>query len=79
MGDLISPDVFRRSLLDFDSLGPHHKYAGIFTRHERDSVDHKQRAWKRGLEIGRYKPVADLLSHNLDAHSGMRGGSWRAP
>src|SRR5208337_1968312 len=38
---LISPDIFRRSLLDFDSLGSLHKYAGIFTSDELNIVDRK--------------------------------------
>ena len=32
-----------------------------------------ERAWKRGLEVGRYKPVSDLLAHNIEAYSGMPG------
>ena len=130
---LISPDIFRRSLLNFDSLGSLHKYAGIFTSDELNIVDRKldlllerkaaigatphllvdrfrfdsfepnsreqwqlparwgrpllihflfmvtppeetvERAWKRGLEVGRYKPVSDLLAHNVEAYSGMPG------
>jgi len=130
---LISPDIFRRSLLDFNSLGNLSKYAGVFTSHELNIVDNKldrhlerkaangrtphilidrfrfdsfvanareqwevparfgrprlvhllfmvtppeetvERAWKRGLEIGRYKPVSDLLAHNVEAYSGMHG------
>jgi hypothetical protein len=30
-----------------------------------------ERAWKRGLEVGRYKAVDDLLAHNVEAYSGM--------
>jgi hypothetical protein len=130
---LISPDIFRRSLLDFDSLGSLYKFAGIFTSHELNIVDSKldrhmarkaaigatphllidrfrfdsfvpnsqeqwqlparlgrpllihflfmvtppektvERAWKRGLEVGRYKPVSDLLAHNVEAYSGIPG------
>lgn len=128
---LISPDIFRRDLLDFDSLGIWHKYGGIFTSAELAIVDHKldqhrarnaergltphllvdrfrfdsfapdseeerrllarlgspglihylfmitppeatvERAWKRGIEIGRYKPVDDLLAHNIEAYTGI--------
>ena len=128
---LISPDIFRRSLLDFASLGSLYKYAGIFTSHELNIVDGKldrhlarkaaigatphllidrfrfdsldpnsleqwqlparlgrpllihfifmvtppeetvERAWKRGLEVGRYKPVFDLLAHNVETYSGI--------
>jgi hypothetical protein len=31
-----------------------------------------ERAWKRGLEVGRYKPVDDLLAHNVEAYTGMQ-------
>ena len=31
-----------------------------------------ERAWKRGLQIGRYKAVDDLLAHNVDAYTGMQ-------
>lgn len=30
-----------------------------------------ERAWKRGLEVGRYKAVDDLLAHSVEAYSGM--------
>ena len=29
------------------------------------------RAWHRGLEFGRFKPVDDLLAHNVEAYTGM--------
>lgn len=129
---LISPDIFRRDLLDIDSLGRHYKYFGMFTSHELEVVDRKldrylaakvnlqamphvlidrfrfdsfapdseeqrqilarhakrrlvyylfmitppektvERAWKRGLEVGRYKALDDLLAHNVDAYAGMQ-------
>lgn len=31
-----------------------------------------ERAWRRGLEVGRYKAVDDLLAHNIDAFTGMQ-------
>jgi len=31
-----------------------------------------QRAWIRGERIGRYKPVDDLLAHNVEAYVGMQ-------
>jgi hypothetical protein len=31
-----------------------------------------ERAWKRGLEVGRYKPVDDLLAHNVEAYTRMQ-------
>jgi hypothetical protein len=30
-----------------------------------------ERAWKRGLEVGRYKAVDDTLAHAVEAYSGM--------
>lgn len=31
-----------------------------------------KRAWQRGLEVGRYKAVDDLLAHNVEAYAGMQ-------
>ena len=31
-----------------------------------------ERAWGRGLEVGRYKAVDDLLGHNVEAFTGMQ-------
>jgi hypothetical protein len=31
-----------------------------------------ERAWRRGLEVGRYKAVDDLLAHNVEAFTGMQ-------
>lgn len=129
---LISPDIFRRDLIDIDSLGVHFKYFAAVTSHENEVVDRKldrrlsrkveqhgtphmlvdrfrfdsfvadseehrqllsrldelelihyifmitpphqtvERAWQRGLRIGRYKAVDDLLGHNIEAYSGMQ-------
>ncbi len=30
-----------------------------------------ERAWHRGLRVGRYKAVDDLLAHNIEAYTGM--------
>jgi hypothetical protein len=30
-----------------------------------------ERAWKRGLEVGRYKAVDDTLAHSVEAYTGM--------
>ena len=30
-----------------------------------------ERAWKRGLEVGRYKAVDDTLAHGVEAYTGM--------
>ena len=30
-----------------------------------------ERAWTRGLKVGRYKAVEDLLAHNVEAYAGM--------
>jgi hypothetical protein len=127
---LISPDIFRKFLLDYSTLGPAYKYAGSFSGHELQIVDHKldrtmarkakrgamshllidrfrfdtfapasdvagsnlltrfgslvylfflitppdatvERAWYRGIEVGRYKAVDDLLAHNIEAFSGV--------
>ncbi|MCP4877017.1 MAG: hypothetical protein GY896_16280 [Gammaproteobacteria bacterium] len=37
----ISPDIWRRMLLDYDALGESYKYAGRFTSHEINLVDNK--------------------------------------
>ena len=128
---LISPDIWRKHLLDYDSLGEFWRYAGTLTGHELKIVDQKldrymaekarqgriphllidrfrfdsfaetdggeqgsrlltrfgstiymffvitppeatvERAWKRGLEFGRFKAVDDLLHHNVEAFTGM--------
>jgi hypothetical protein len=128
---LISPDNWRKFLLDYDSLGAAYKYAGTMTGHEVEIIDKKldrymasraargkmshllidrfrfdsfapvsegkgpstlltrfgdlvymfymitppemtvERAWKRGLKVGRYKAVEDLLAHNVEAFTGM--------
>ena len=128
---LISPDIWRKFLLDYGSLGDAYKYAGTMTGHEIEIVDQKldrhmadkagrgetphllidrfrfdsfvpapegyesnrlltrfgdlvymffmitppemtvERAWTRGLKVGRYKAVDDLLAHNVEAYSGM--------
>jgi hypothetical protein len=127
---LISPDIWRKQLLDYGSLGEHYKYAGAFTGEELRVIDQKldrymaekaarrgmphllidrfrfdsfapdsdeagsnlltrfgdilylffmitppaslvERAWIRGLEVGRYKAVDDTLAHGIEAYSGM--------
>ncbi len=127
---LISPDIWRKYLLDFGSLGDNYKYAGMLTGDELAIVDSKldrymgrkgeraevphllidrfrfdsfaadvdettstmitrfadlvylffmitppdvtvERAWERGLRVGRYKAVDDLLAHNVEAFMGM--------
>ena len=128
---LISPDIWRKFLLDYDSLGGAAKYAGTLSGHELEIVDRKldrymarkaadgrmshllidrfrfdsfvpesdvdeasrlltrfgelvymyfmitppdatvERAWNRGLKLGRYKAVDDLLHHNVEAYTGM--------
>lgn len=127
---LISPDIFRKQLLDYGSLGTAYKYAGAFTSEELQIIDRKldrymggkharsgmphllidrfrfdsfapesaeagsnlltrfgasvylffvitppeqlvERAWKRGLEFGRYKAVDDTLAHSVEAYAGM--------
>jgi hypothetical protein len=127
---LISPDIWRKQLLDYGSLGAAYKYAGAFTSDELQIVDQKldrymankhqrgetshllidrfrfdsfapdsdeagsnlltrfgqsaylffmitppellvERAWKRGLAVGRYKAVDDTLAHAVEAYSGI--------
>jgi hypothetical protein len=127
---LISPDIWRKQLLDYGTLGAACKYGGAFTGDELQIVDEKldrymarkaergnmthllidrfrfdsfapdsseagsnlltrfghtvylffmitppaslvERAWKRGLEVGRYKAVDDTLAHSIEAYSGM--------
>jgi len=128
---LISPDIWRKFLLDYGSLGSAYKYAGMLTGHELEIIDKKldrrmaarsarnemphllidrfrfdsfdpelegkgssrmltrfgdlvymffmitppemtvERAWSRGLKVGRYKSVEDLLAHNVEAYTGM--------
>jgi hypothetical protein len=127
---LISPDIWRKQLLDYNSLGAAYKYAGAFTADELQIVDQKldrymarkhrrgemthllidrfrfdsfapdsdeegsnlltrfgqtvylffmitppemlvERAWKRGLEFGRYKAVDDTLAHSVQAYTGI--------
>ncbi len=127
---LISPDIWRKQLLDYGSLGGHYKYAGALTSEELQIVDQKldrymalkqrrgdmahllidrfrfdsfapdsdeagsnlltrfgrlvylffmitppemlvERAWKRGLQVGRYKAVDDTLAHGVEAYTGM--------
>jgi len=128
---LISPDYWRKFLLDYGSLGAAYKYAGTLTGHEVEIIDQKldrymakkankgetshllidrfrfdsfvplsegkeatrlltrfgnlvymffmitppemtvERAWTRGLQVGRYKAVEDLLAHNVEAYAGM--------
>jgi hypothetical protein len=127
---LISPDIWRKYLLDYGALGDVYKYAGTFTGKELAIVDEKldrymarkaerggmshllidrfrfdsfapdsdeagsnlltrfghfvylfflitpphatvDRSWKRGLDVGRYKAVDDLLAHNIEAYTGM--------
>ncbi len=128
---LISPDIWRKFLLDYGSLGSAYKYAGTLTGHEVEIIDKKldrrmavrgargvmphllidrfrfdsfmpelegkrsnrlltrfgdlvymffmitppemtvERAWLRGLQVGRYKAIEDLLAHNVEAYTGM--------
>jgi hypothetical protein len=127
---IISPDIWRKYLLDYASLGDAYKYAGAFTGREVAIIDQKldrymadkaarrgishllidrfrfdsfaphsdeagsnlltrfggviymffmitpphetvTRAWKRGLDVGRYKAVDDLLAQNVEAYTGV--------
>jgi hypothetical protein len=127
---LISPDIWRKLLLDYGTLGAAFKYGGAFTGDELRMVDQKldrymalkaqrgrmshllidrfrfdsfapdsneagsnlltrfgqivylffvitppaalvERAWNRGLAVGRYKSVDDTLAHSVEAYSGI--------
>ena len=128
---VVSPDIWRKFLLDYEILGTAYKYAGTITGHELEVIDKKldrymakeaaagrishllidrfrfdsfvpdtegdesskllsrfgsliyfffmitpphmtvERAWHRGLRVGRYKAVDDLLYHNIEAYLGM--------
>ena len=128
---LISPDIWRKYLLDYESLGEAYQYAGTLAGDEIPIVDSKldlyiankaatggisnllidrfrfdsfapgrdteegsnlltrfghtvyllfmitpppatvERAWLRGLQVGRYKAVEDLLDHNIEAFKGI--------
>lgn len=127
---LISPDIWRKQLLDYGTLGRAYKYAGSLTAEELQIIDRKldlymarkhaqgktshllidrfrfdsfapdsdeagsnlltrfgqtaylffvitppeqlvERAWKRGLEFGRYKAVDDTLAHAVEAYTGI--------
>ena len=129
---LISPDIWRKQLIDYEALGPVYKYGAMFTGDELYIVDQKldrymarkadrgdmphllidrfrfdsfapdsdeagsnlltrfghivylffmitppaslvERAWKRGLDVGRYKAVDDTLAHGVEAYAGMPG------
>jgi hypothetical protein len=129
---LISPDIWRKQLIDYDALGPVYKYGAMFTGDELHIIDQKldrymarkaergdmphllidrfrfdsfapdsdeagsnlltrfgrivylfflitppeslvERAWKRGLDVGRYKAVDDTLAHGVEAYAGMPG------
>lgn len=124
---VISPDYWRKFLLDYSALGDNYKYAAMLTGQELEIIDRKfdrymaakaarkqiphllidrfrfdsfvaeadsklltrfgdrvfmffvitppkdtvERAWARGLKTGRYKPVDDLLYHNIEAFTGI--------
>jgi hypothetical protein len=127
---LISPDIWRKQLLDYAALGPDYKYGASLTGEELGVIDHKldrymarkaargdmphllidrfrfesfapdsdqagsnlltrfgeriylfflitppaslvERAWQRGLEVGRYKSVDDVLAHAVEAYGGF--------
>jgi hypothetical protein len=74
---LISPDVWRKYLLDYDSLGTASKYAGPLTGHEVAIIDHKldrymaEKADRRGMShllIDRFR--FDSFAPNPDEEEG---------
>ncbi len=56
---VISPDIWRKFLLDYDSLGAAYKYAGTMTAHEVEIIDKKL---DRGMAN---KAAAGTMSHLL--------------
>ncbi|MHB8724252.1 MAG: hypothetical protein ACYC9Z_02615 [Casimicrobiaceae bacterium] len=127
---LISPDIWRKQLIDYGRLGADFRYGGAFSGEELQIIDQKldrymarkaeggamphllidrfrfdsfaphsneagsnlltrfgqvvylffmiappemlvERAWKRGLDVGRYKAVDDTLAHAVEAYTGM--------
>jgi hypothetical protein len=128
---IISPDYWRKMMIDYDGLGEDSKYAAMLSGQELEIIDRKLddlmaakaeagtvphmlidrfrfdsfqtgktrgknstlltrfalrvymffmitppeetvvRAWKRGLDTGRFKAVDDLLYHNIEAYTGM--------
>ena len=66
---LVSPDIFRKFLLDYATLGEAYKYAGSLTGHELQVIDQKldrymARKAARGFrcgEAGRIRPLWDLF------------------
>jgi hypothetical protein len=127
---LVSPDIWRKQLLDYASLGVDQRYGSVLAAEELAIIDRKldryvaakaergrmthllidrfrfgsflfqperagdqllsrfgqviyfffmitppdalvERAWNRGLEVGRYKAVDDILAHGIEAYSGM--------
>jgi hypothetical protein len=76
---LISPDIWRKQLLDYQSLGAHYKYAGAMTADELQIIDQKldrymarknQRGQMSHLLIDRFRfdsfaPYSDEAGSNL--------------
>ena len=53
---LISPDYWRKYMLDYGSLGSDHKYAGMLTGHELEIVDSKLDRLMSGKALGKRMP-----------------------
>ena len=128
---VISPDYWRKMMIDYDGLGEDYKYAAMLSGQELEIIDRKLddlmaakaeagtvphmlidrfrfdsfhtgknraenstlltrfasrvymfflitppeetvvRAWRRGLDTGRFKAADDLLYHNIEAYTGM--------
>jgi len=68
---LISPDIFRKQLLDYSALGSAYKYAGAFTSEELQIVDQK---------LDRYmarKHAQGSMAHLFDRPISVRQASRR--
>lgn len=76
---LISPDIWRKHLLDYTKLGPARRYAGTLTGHEIEIIDKKlDRYMSRKAEEGRMSHLLidrfrfDSFSESADEASGSR-------
>ncbi len=75
---LISPDIWRKLLLDYQSLGAAYKYAGMLTGHELEVIDKKLDKYMAGkasggamthLSIDRFRFDSFLPESQVDAAS----------
>ncbi|GJD77108.1 zeta toxin family protein [Methylobacterium gregans] len=75
---VITPDIWRKFLLDYDSIGPAHGYAGTLTGHEVEIVDAKlDRYMARKAREGRMSHllIDRFRFDSFNAVSGTQDGS----